>query len=94
MTASLRGHHRRVTLVGDGERCTLDFDLTFVGGGALAPGIVESKSERGRGAADRALLAMRSRPMPCSKYCLGIALQQRGAAPIELRPLVRMCTAA
>jgi hypothetical protein len=96
MAPTLRGHHTRVTLVGDGERCTLDFDLRFVGGGALASGlvIVESKSERGRGAADRALLAMRSRPMPCSKYCLGIALQRRVAAPLELRPLMRMCAAA
>jgi hypothetical protein len=96
MAPSLRGHHTRVTLVGAGERCTLDFDLAYVGGGALAPGlvIVESKSERGRGTADRALLALRNRPVSCSKYCLGIALQRRGAAPIEIRPLMRMCTAA
>lgn len=91
MAPTLRGRHTRVTLVVDGERCTLDFDLAYVGGGALAPGlvIVESKSERGRGCADRALLALRSRPMPCSKYCVGIALQRRAAAPIELRPLMR-----
>jgi hypothetical protein len=96
MAPTLRGQHTRVTLVGDGERCTLDFDLRYVGGGALAGGlvIVESKSECGRGVADRALLAMRSRPTPCSKYCLGIALQRRAAAPLELRPLMRMCTAA
>jgi hypothetical protein len=93
MAATLRGRHTRVTLVGDGERCTLDFALAYVGGGALAPGlvIVESKSQRGRGSADRALLALGSRPMPCSKYCLGIALQRRAAAPVELRPLMRMC---
>jgi hypothetical protein len=92
----LRGRHTRVTLVGDGERCTLDFDLAYAGGGALAPGlvIVETKSPLGRGIADRALLALGSRPMPCSKYCLGIALQGRAAAPIELRPLVRMCATA
>lgn len=91
----LRGRHTRVTLVAEGERCTLDFDLAYAGGGALAPGlvIVESKSARGRGAADRALLALGSRPVPCSKYCLGIALQRRAAAPVELRPLVRMCRA-
>jgi hypothetical protein len=95
MAATLRGRHTRVTLVGHGERCTLDFDLTYAGGGALAPGlvIVESKSERGRGIADRALLALRSRPVACSKYCLGIALQGRAAAPVELRPLVRRCAA-
>jgi hypothetical protein len=95
MRPTLRGHHTRVTLVGDGERCTLDFDLAYAGGGTLPPGlvIVESKSERGRGTADRALLSLGSRPAPCSKYCLGIALQGRAAAPIELRPLVRRCGA-
>ena len=95
MAATLRGRHTRVTLVGHGERCTLDFDLTYAGGGALAPGlvIVESKSERGRGIADRALLTLGSRPAPCSKYCLGIALQRRAAAPVELRSLVRRCAA-
>ena len=96
MAPTLRGRHTRVTLVGDRERCTFDFDLAYAGGGAFAPGlvIVESKSERGRGAADRALLALGSRPAPCSKYCLGIALQGRAAAPVELRPLVRRCQAA
>ena len=67
----------------------------LLGGRRAAPGlvIVESKSERGRGVADRALLALGSRPAPCSKYCLGIALQKRAAAPVELRPLVRQCAA-
>jgi hypothetical protein len=94
LAATLRGRHTRVTLVGDGERCTLDFDLSYEGGGAL-PGdlvIVETKSTHGRGLADRALLRLRSRPTACSKYCLGIALQRRAAAPIELRPLVRRCS--
>lgn len=92
----LGGRHTRVTLVGDGERCTLDFDLAYTGGGALAPGlvIVETKSALGRSAADRALLALGSRPVLCSKYCLGIALQGRGAAPVDMRPLARMCRAA
>jgi hypothetical protein len=96
MAPTLQGRHTRLTLVGDRERCTFDFDLAYAGGGSFAPGlvIVESKSERGRGAADRALLALGSRPAPCSKYCLGIALQGRAAAPIELRPLVRRCQEA
>jgi len=96
LAPALRGRHTRVTLVAGAERCTLDFDLAYAGGGALAPGIViaETKSARGRGAADRALLALGSRPVACSKYCLGIALQGRGAAPLELRPLVRRCAAA
>lgn len=92
---ALRGRHTRVTLVGDEERCTLDFDLAYAGGGALAPGlvIVETKSALGRGVTDRALLQLGSRSVPCSKYCLGIALQHRAAAPIELRRLVRTCSA-
>jgi hypothetical protein len=94
LTPTLRGRHTRVTLVSEGERCTLDFDLSYEGGGALPRElvIVETKSARGRGLADRALLGLRSRPTPCSKYCLGISLQQRAAAPIELRPLVRRCS--
>lgn len=93
LAPALRGRHTRVTLVGDGERCTLDFDLRYVGGGEL-PGdlvIVEAKSERGRSAAERALRALGSHPSPCSKYCLGVALQRRAAAPPELRALVRRC---
>jgi hypothetical protein len=95
LAPTLRGRHTRVTLVGERERCTLDFDLRYEGGGALPPElvIVETKSTYGRGTADRALLGLRSRPTACSKYCLGIALQQRAAAPIELRPLVRRCLA-
>src|SRR4051794_4777251 len=83
LAPTLRGRHTRVTLVGDGERCTLDLDLAYDGGGALAPGLViaETKSALGRGIADRALLGLGSRPVPCSKYCLGIALQRRGAQP-------------
>jgi hypothetical protein len=69
--------YRRVTLVArdDAERVTCDFGLTF-GAAALAPGrvIVETKSERGRGTADRALRALGARPIHCSKYCAGIGL--------------------
>src|SRR3954453_438397 len=66
LSPALRGRHTRVTLVGEGERCTLDFDLAYAGGGALAAGlvIVETKSVLGRGLADRALLGLGSRPVP------------------------------
>ena len=62
------------------ERLTLDAALSFRGANgaatAMAPeyAIVESKSTRGRGIADRRLCALGFRPIPCSKYCLGIAL--------------------
>jgi hypothetical protein len=73
--------YRRITLAArdDAERVTCDFGLTF-GSAALAPGrvIVETKSERGRGAADRALRRLGARPINCSKYCAGIGLTREG----------------
>jgi hypothetical protein len=72
--------YRRITLAArdDAERVTCDFGLSF-GSAALAPGrtIVETKSERGRGAADRALLTLGVRPIHVSKYCAGIGLTHR-----------------
>ena len=69
--------YRRMTLAArdSAERLTCDFDLAFPGG-ALAPGhvIVESKSARGRGEADRVLRSLGARPVSCSKYCAGIGL--------------------
>jgi VTC domain len=84
--------YTRVTLAAPGERLTCDFDLTFNdAGGRLHPGmaIVESKSERGNAAADRALRRLGQRPQPlCSKYCLGVAVTRPVAANL-LRPLLR-----
>ena len=69
--------YRRMTLAArdTAERLTCDTDLRFPGG-ALAPGhvIVESKSERGRGRADRVLRKLGAHPVSCSKYCAGIGL--------------------
>lgn len=72
--------YRRMTLVMlDGqERLTIDLDLDYTAGevGArLLPGfaIVESKSSRGRGSADRLLRSLGVRPLECSKYCVGVA---------------------
>ena len=78
----LQMRYRRLTLVSldEAERLTLDVALSFQGmnGFATAMGpeyaIVESKSTRGRGTADRRLRAFGFRPISCSKYCLGIAL--------------------
>jgi VTC domain len=84
--------YTRVTLAAPGERLTCDFGLTFNDSdGRLHPGmaIVESKSERGNAAADRALRRLGHRPQPlCSKYCLGVALTRPVAANL-LRPLLR-----
>jgi hypothetical protein len=79
---TMQVHYRRITLgsVNPAERLTLDFDLRFASAnGAVAAmsrdvAILESKSLRGRGAADRQLSAFGVRPIACSKYCLGITL--------------------
>ena len=80
MESALAMTYRRVTLAAkdDAERVTCDFALSF-GSAALAPGrvIVETKSERGRGEADRALRALGARPIHVSKYCAGIALTRQ-----------------
>ena len=88
--------YTRVTLVGPGERVTCDFDLAFSApdgnSGRLAPGmaIVETKSERGSAAADRALRALGARPEGgCSKYCLGIGWTRPDVKSNPLRPLLR-----
>jgi len=76
---SLAMEYSRVTFadVERGERLTCDFELAFTGGGRLAGGavILESKSLRGAGLADRVLRELGERPVEaCSKYCLGIAM--------------------
>jgi hypothetical protein len=91
---SLAMEYRRTTLVAPelGERLTCDVALRFEERGRLREGlaIIESKSARGRGAADRALLALGARPVAgCSKYCLGIALTVPGVRDNPLRPLLR-----
>jgi hypothetical protein len=91
---SLAMEYRRTTLVAPalGERLTCDVGLRFEGGGRLREGlaIVESKSARGRGAADHALVALGARPVAsCSKYCLGIALAVAGVRDNPLRPVLR-----
>jgi hypothetical protein len=85
--AALSMSYQRVTLASRDsvERMTWDFALRFDGGGALAPThvIVETKSERGRGRADRALANLGVRPMSVSKYCAGIGLTR---ADVRVNP--------
>ncbi len=89
--------YTRVTLAAPalGERLTLDFDLAFAGPagarGRLSPEsvVLESKSERGGAAADRALRALGVRPAAgCSKYCLGVALTRESVRANPLLPLL------
>jgi hypothetical protein len=79
---ALAMRYRRVTLAARDavERMTWDFALSFDGGGGLAPAhvIIETKSEHGRGRADRALANLGVRPMGVSKYCAGIGLTREG----------------
>jgi hypothetical protein len=79
----LRTVYRRLTLVRatSAERLTCDFGLTFTvdsrGRWGIRPGrvLVETKTPRGNGAADRALRKLGVRPVDaCSKYCVGVAL--------------------
>lgn len=74
-------HYKRITLVArdGGERMTIDTDLQFrsaertirVGTDVF---IIETKSQLGRGYADKCLRRVHERPMKkCSKYCIGMA---------------------
>ncbi len=73
--------YRRITLVAKkgGERMTIDTDLRFCfAGQKLELGtdrfIVETKSQLGRGFADKSLQSIGSRSTKkCSKYCVGMA---------------------
>jgi hypothetical protein len=73
--------YKRITLVaGDGgERMTIDTDLQYWSSKrSLSLGtdvfIVETKSDQGRGFADKCLRNVHERPLKkCSKYCLGMA---------------------
>ena len=88
--------YRRLTLAAreSAERVTIDYDLSFETPAGVAASlrdghaIVESKSPRGRGIADRVLRELGARPVRVSKYVIGVGLT-RGAVPAELRPLAR-----
>lgn len=73
--------YQRITLVASqgGERMTLDTDLSFWSDRRLVdvgPGmfVLETKSARGNGLADRILRSLHQHPTPrCSKYCIAMA---------------------
>jgi hypothetical protein len=69
---------------------TCDFSLDF-GSARLADGhaIIESKSENGRGAVDRALRSLGVRPVSCSKYCAGIGMTRPHVKANPFRQLLR-----
>jgi hypothetical protein len=72
------------------QRVTCDFSLDF-GTASLADGhaIIESKSENGRGAVDRALRSLGVRPISCSKYCAGIGMTREGVRANPFNQLLR-----
>lgn len=86
--------YRRVTLSAGAERVTCDYDLRFSDGAREIPGldpghvILESKVERGLGAADRELRRLGVRPVQCSKYCVGVGLLRQDAKANDLRWLL------
>ena len=97
LALSLSNSYRRMTLVArDGaERLTCDFDLSFAEptgrSGRLSSDflVLETKTIRGKGAADRTLKAIGARPLICSKYCVGTALLRPNVKSNELRGVVQ-----
>jgi len=86
----LRNTYTRITLAAPGERMTIDLDLSY-GDAWIRPGwaIVETKSARGAGIADRELRRLGSRPLPMSKYLLGTGLIHMTAPPNDTRRIAR-----
>jgi hypothetical protein len=87
----------RMTLVAKegGERMTIDGGMRF-----FAPGsshainddhfILETKSANGNGIADRILRTLHQHPTKhCSKYCIGIAILNRGTKHNKFLPALR-----
>ncbi len=90
LVPALRTVYTRSTLVGAGERVTIDRGLSF-GSAHLDAGwvIVETKSARGAGIADRALRRFGSRPVPLSKYVIGTGLTRMTSPPNDTRQIAR-----
>lgn len=86
----LRTTYTRITLAGPDERATIDLDLSY-GSAWLRPGwaIVETKSARGAGIADRELRSLRSRPLSLSKYVIGAGLTRMPTPPNDARQIAR-----
>jgi hypothetical protein len=90
LAAVLRTRYTRITLAGPDERVTIDLDLSY-GDVRMRPewAIVETKSARGTGVADRALRDLRTRPLPLSKYLLGTGLTLMDSPPNDTRRIAR-----
>jgi hypothetical protein len=87
---SVRTTYRRATLAGPRERVTIDTGLSY-GTARIRDGwaIVETKSERGAGVADRELRRLGSRPLSLSKYVLGAGLTRMASPPNDTRQIAR-----
>ena len=81
LSGAIHIRYRRYTLVAKdgGERMTLDTAMTFTAGGVTASPpadtfIIETKSARGNGIADKILRGLHVQPTKrVSKYCIGLA---------------------
>lgn len=89
--------YRRITLVAHigNERMTIDSDICFGKGeqAYLVPQqtfIIETKSNHGRGFADRVLRQLHQHPTnKCSKYCLGMILTGQVLRANNFKPTLR-----
>jgi hypothetical protein len=89
--------YRRITLVAKegGERMTIDTSLRFDANGvvrAVRPDmfIIETKSARGNGIADKILRGLHLHPTKsCSKYCIGMASTGAVARQNRFLPALR-----
>lgn len=90
LEAVLRTRYLRSTLTGPQERVTIDRELSF-GAARLRPGwaIVETKSAAGAGVADRVLRDLGVRPLPLSKYLVGVGLTRMATVPNDTRRVSR-----
>ena len=89
--------YRRMTLVAKagGERMTVDGGIGFRADGLWCPVapdvfIVETKSARGNGLADKVLRGLHAHPTPgCSKYCVGMAALRKVKRINQFLPALR-----
>jgi len=94
LSPTLRNRYHRVTLTAGAERLTCDSNLSYADGEVEVPGldpryvIVESKCEKGLGAADRELRRRGIQPVACSKYCVGVGLLREDVKVNEMRWLL------
>lgn len=89
--------YRRMTLVAKegGERMTIDSDIVFRADGQVCEVspelfVVETKSVRGNGLADKVLRVLHGHPVQaCSKYCVGMAALEKVSLINRFLPAMR-----